>query len=633
MSGSDTDAFAVELADRQAKKRAYLRQSSACSSDSAKSNPKKRTNALKPYPSITHEVGLLDAPSYLNGANRARIQQELEEEVAAKEAQARVRRAKADYGSSNVSYTDHSLAELEKMAEEDQEEIARVASKSSNLKGTFQKALKCRAASLRGIIGELVHRTTTDEVRQLQKRVDCLTKEVSDLHTKLAEAVGRPVQAPPSAMAVELSSSSLEETIRRIMMEERAFTRACIAGIEDRLLPEKRVRPPLAADRTVSASAAPPDVMAPPPPPTPKPAKGKGKGKKTVGRPATTDAAAPSSQTEDAFLPASTPSNEWTEVVRRKKKKRGAKKSVLPAASANVPSGSSKGTSKGEKTAPKPNRRKLVPPKTAAVVVTLTTDAKEKGETYESVLKRARTNANPAALGIGLVKCRRTQTGARLFEFPGAQGGANADLFANKLQEVIADVVKVARPTKTVTLELTDLDDSVTKEEVLAAVAFAGGCDVAAIQGGAIKPGRGGLGAIRLKCPIVAAKAVLAKRRLPVGFCVAVVRALEDRPFRCFRCFGIGHTRALCPSRVDRSELCCRCGEAGHKASECSAATPRCAVCTASGRPAGHVMGGKQCNPPPRKGQAQVPTRPAAAAVTATPVTAPATEGESAMIT
>ncbi|XP_046976396.1 uncharacterized protein LOC124542500 [Vanessa cardui] len=561
------------------------------------------------------KAGLLEAEFgvFLGFSQEARIQQELEEEVAAKEAQARVRRAKADYGSSNVSYTDHSLAELEKMAEEDQEEIARVASKSSNLKGTFQKALKCRAASLLGIIGELVHRTTTDEVRQLQKRVDCLTKEVSDLHTKLAEAVGRPVQAPPSAMAVELSSSSLEEAIRRIMMEERAFTRACIAGIEDRLLPEKRVRPPLAADRTVSASAAPPDVMAPPPPPTPKPAKGKGKGKKTVGRPATTDAAAPSSQTEDAFLPASTPSNEWTEVVRRKKKKRGAKKSVLPAASANVPSGSSKGTSKGEKTAPKPNRRKLVPPKTAAVVVTLTTDAKEKGETYESVLKRARTNANPAALGIGL-------------------GGANADLFANKLQEVIADVAKVARPTKTVTLELTDLDDSVTKEEVLAAVAFAGGCDVAATQGGAIKPGRGGLGAIRLKCPIVAAKAVLAKRRLPVGFCVAVVRALEDRPFRCFRCFGIGHTRALCPSQVDRSELCCRCGEAGHKASECSAATPRCAVCTASGRPAGHVMGA-QCNPPPRKGQAQVPTRPAAAAVTATPVPAPATEGESAMIT
>ncbi|KOB58054.1 Gag-like protein, partial [Operophtera brumata] len=139
-------------------------------------------------------------------------------------------------------------------------------------------------------------------------------------------------------------------------------------------------------------------------------------------------------------------------------------------------------------------------------VVTLTAEAAEQGETYESVLKRARTNADPTQLGISKVACRRTQTGARIFEFSGTQGGANADLFASKLREVIADVAKVARPVKSAALEVTDLDDSVTKEEVLAAVAAIGGCDVAAVQGRGIRPGRGGMGTIRLECPVTAAK-------------------------------------------------------------------------------------------------------------------------------
>lgn len=636
----ETDTGSTMTDAGQSRKRAFLKEAGSGSSDAAKSRPKRKPKARKRPPAIagTHNVGLEDAQRQLNLAQRAQLQQDLEEQVAAKEQRARVSRAKSGYGASRVIYSDFSLGELERMAQEDAEEIAGLASKSSNLKGTFQKSLKCRAASMRGIIQELVQRTATDETRQLQAKLDHLQSEVSQLHKKLSEVTARPSQADqrpaaeaaarpskanprPAAgtsarpsqaetrSAAEGPSSNLEDIIRKVIMEERAFTRACFEGIEDRLLPEKRLRPPLAAD-------------------------------KRPGKPG------PSSQREDAQLPATTPSNSWTEVVSKGKGK-AKKKARMAAASAApdaTPSGPSQGTGKGKgkgkgrksapaaaapaaKRAPAGGKKPLVPPKTAAVVVTLTAEAAERGETYESVLTRARPNADPTQLGIGAVTCRRTQTGARIFEFPGAQGGANADLFANKLREVIADAAKVVRPVRSAALEVTDLDDSVTKAEVVAAIAAIGGCDVTAVQGRDIRPGRGGMGAIRLECPVTAAKAVLAKGRLPVGLSSCRVRALEDQPLRCFKCFGIGHTRALCPSKVDRADTCYRCGKEGHKSASCKVPTPRCAVCAASGLPAGHIMKGRNCNPPLKKGKVQAPTPPAAATAAPEEGTSAADEG------
>ncbi|KAF9803451.1 hypothetical protein SFRURICE_005255, partial [Spodoptera frugiperda] len=302
--------------------------------------------------------------------------------------------------------------------------------------------------------------------------------------------------------------------------EERAFTRACFAGIEDRLLPEKRIRPPLAADRAPVAMPAPATVPSTSgQPQAPKPSKGKGKGKKSQAAAplapsasgdaqvelGTVQAAPPLSQQDDVREPSATsPTETWTEVVKRGKKKK-----------AGV---------------------KLAAPRSAAVTVTITPEAAERGETYESVLTRARGFADPIQLGIGPIKCRRTQTGARLFEFPGAAGSQNADLFAAKLREGIADVAKVARPVKSATLEVVDLDDSVSVNEVVAAIAAAGGCSVEAVHGRPIRTGRRGLGTTRVDCPVTAAKAVLkrTKGRLLIGFSSAVVRALEEQPLRCF---------------------------------------------------------------------------------------------------
>ena len=98
--------------------------------------------------------------------------------------------------------------------------------------------------------------------------------------------------------------------------------------------------------------------------------------------------------------------------------------------------------------------------------MTLTTSAVEQGVTYESVLKRARTTlGDKAAEGV---RCRITATGARLFEFPGAESAPVADSFAAKLRGVVTDVATVARPQKRTTVIVGGLDESVTAQEVVA---------------------------------------------------------------------------------------------------------------------------------------------------------------------
>uniref|UniRef100_A0A2A4K1Z8 CCHC-type domain-containing protein n=1 Tax=Heliothis virescens TaxID=7102 RepID=A0A2A4K1Z8_HELVI len=566
--GSDySDAESVMSGSTsRSRKRAFLRRNSGGSADAAE----------KP-------------------AKRAVMQADLEDSNASKEKRARIARAKPGCAASSVLYAEHSVEEMERIALEDQQEILEVASKSSNLKGTFQKALKCRAASLLGIVKEMAQRTTSDETRQLQAKVDRLQKEVSALHERVAELMARPESTSEDPVTMP-PPSNLEDIIRKVVTEERTFTRACFAGIEDRLLPEKRLRPPLAADKPSVPGPSTAQAQSEQPK-----GKGKGKGKKT-SLAALTAQSVPQSQREDPLLPSTTPSNDpWIKVVPRKRKGKGKKSAPMPPTA--------------KPTASAGKRTKLPPPpKTAAVVVTLTPEAAERGETYESVLRRARTSVDPAQLGAGRVTCRKSQTGARIFEFSGAQGGTKADLFASKLKEAVEDTAKVVRPVKCVTLEVTDLDDSVTQEEVVAAVAAVGGCAVAAVKGRAIRPGRRGMGTMRMECPVVAAKAVLAKGRLPVGLSSGGVRALENEPMRCFKCFGIGHTRALCPSTIERRELCFRCGKEGHRSATCEATTPRCAVCAASGRPAGHIMTGRTVKhrrwyglllPPPLEPQSQ----------------------------
>lgn len=230
------------------------------------------------------------------------------------------------------------------------------------------------------------------------------------------------------------------------------------------------------------------------------------------------------------------------------------------------------------------------------------------GITYAQAITKAKNEVKLQDLGIVGLKIKKTATGARILEVPGERNGEKADLLAAKMRSVLGEMANVSRPTKCVALRISDLDDSVDSEEITAAVAAKGGCPSEQIKVGAIRAGPGGLGIVLVRCPIVAAKTISESGRLLVGWTSARVRVLDAPPMRCYKCMGIGHVRAMCPSDKDRSGICFRCAEVGHKAAECDA-KPKCAICSEAKVPAGHTMGGRNCSPPIMKGKKAHETR------------------------
>ncbi|XP_063617207.1 uncharacterized protein LOC134790368 [Cydia splendana] len=205
----------------------------------------------------------------------------------------------------------------------------------------------------------------------------------------------------------------------------------------------------------------------------------------------------------------------------------------------------------------------------------------------------------------GGLRFRRAATGACILEVPGASSGEKADKLAEAIQQQIgAEKVRVSRPTKTVDIRVTGLDESVSAEEVVAAVTRTGECTVDMVKAGEIRQGFSGLGTVWVQCPIAAAKKIVAGGRLLVGWVSAQVKLLEKRPLRCFRCFRNGHVRAQCQAETDRSESCFQCGKEGHKAAQCTAA-PHCAECAAAGKPSEHRISSKACTAPKTAGKSR----------------------------
>ncbi|XP_026323043.1 uncharacterized protein LOC113232503 [Hyposmocoma kahamanoa] len=149
-------------------------------------------------------------------------------------------------------------------------------------------------------------------------------------------------------------------------------------------------------------------------------------------------------------------------------------------------------------------------------------------------------------------------------------------------------------------LRVTGLDDSISANDVTAAVAQAGGCPTGAVSVGDVRLDRRGLGTAWVRCPIAAAKKINQGGRLQVGWVSAQVKVLQQKPMTCYRCLEKGHVRGQCESAVDRSDLCYRCGKPGHKSTGCLA-EPHCALCEAAKKPAAHKIGSNICTAPSSK--------------------------------
>nr|XP_049702273.1 nuclear receptor corepressor 2-like [Helicoverpa armigera] len=473
----------------------------------------------------------------------------------------------------------------------------------------FGLAPKSELAKLQEQVARL-----TANLGSLVEENRCLRAEIERMREQETERSGATSRQP--------QSSPGESQVLALVRREMAAFQARFSVLEGRVL-----RPPLAAPKpqaaqrasyATAAASAPsePPVAVPIGPPRRAAAQRKPKAATVVRAqrtPVPPPAPVPSSSQVARRPPKPTPSattspptqSEWQVVGEKKKRGKAARKKA-----------------QRQRRKERAVAAQLRAPKSAAVVLTLQPDAVKRGVSYRDVLAKAKEAVDLAELGIteGL-RLRVTATGARMLEVPGAASGPTADALAERLRASIsADDARVSRPYKCADLRIMGLDDSVTTEEVVAAVARTGGCSADEVKAGTLRPDFRGTSTVTVSCPVTAAKTIVDGRRLLVGWVSAQVKLLDPRPLRCFRCHVGHHVGVRCTSEVDRSALCFRCGQPGHKAASCSA-TPHCTACAAAGRPAEHRAGCKTCTPPVKtrgKGRPSVVATAAAPAAAAT---------------
>jgi len=200
------------------------------------------------------------------------------------------------------------------------------------------------------------------------------------------------------------------------------------------------------------------------------------------------------------------------------------------------------------------------------------------------------------SLGIEDVRARRGLAGSYVLEVPGLtkeDRGSKAVALAAEMRGVFAEDLSVRIDRPSAAIRVRGIDEAVTAEEVVAAIADRGVAKHEEIKVSISRPANG-MGVALVRCPVRAADDLVTAARLRIGWTSARVELAVARPSYCFKCWGEGHVAARCSNAEDRSRICYRCGTAGHTASSCRAA-PRCLPCAEAGKRADHRMGGAGC--------------------------------------
>ncbi|XP_045539741.1 neurofilament heavy polypeptide-like [Papilio machaon] len=644
MESLDQEGAGRFWSEGRGQKRPRDKELSGSSTDTPAKGVHKRRGRGRP-PTTGEYVGLAAAKESLRKATEAEMRARAEAELLDSVLEARkTRSALVTAGPSNAApleVEEDTATTVLKRIGSSLDVVERVAKKSSNLKGTFVRALQDAVSAIKEDVAGLAQRSVSDETRalqadnaRLQADMASLRKELNEMRQEMERVrkqgsanalMDTTMEAVPVRPPQPQPETSLEDICRTVMVQVGGMLNARLASLEDRLLPERNLRPPLASDkkketRTYATATAEPTPVpslgaqktagtkVPPVPAQPGPSgltrqapngpkkknkkdSKKGAKKKEKTRPSTSENSKSSPVAPVApsnVAPPRRPPNpdaleeNWVTVGRNGKAQRQKSKAAPTQAPTSAP-------------APRPQRLKV--PRSSAVVVTLTEAAINKGLTYSSVLKEARSKLDlKEVIGIEAVQFRRAVTGATIIRIPGATSAPKADILAQKLQEIYQnDDIKVSRPEKMIDIKIEGLDDSTTPEEVKEAIVKKGTCAADQVRTGQLRQNRSGLFDIWAQVPVTVAKKIATGRFL-VGWVAAKVTIGRPRELRCYRCMQQGHAASQCEAE-DRSQLCYKCGQEGHKAASCPS-QPNCILCAAAGKDAKHRLGSLNCSAP-----------------------------------
>lgn len=137
-------------------------------------------------------------------------------------------------------------------------------------------------------------------------------------------------------------------------------------------------------------------------------------------------------------------------------------------------------------------------------------------------------------------------SGTTIIEISGPDNVEKTDRLAAEMQKILLGEALVTRPNIRGEIRLSGLDESITTDEVRAAVASEGSCKPEEIKIGKIGRTRAGVGIVWVQCPKASAVALADKKRTQIGWTSARVELLQTRPMQCHKCWQIGHVRERC---------------------------------------------------------------------------------------
>ncbi|XP_070144868.1 uncharacterized protein [Drosophila kikkawai] len=189
---------------------------------------------------------------------------------------------------------------------------------------------------------------------------------------------------------------------------------------------------------------------------------------------------------------------------------------------------------------------------------------------YADMLKLVKTEPSLQGLKDNVQGLRRTANGGLLLRMQKPQDPSTQQLQA-ALRTAISDKAEVAVMQETVQVEIRDLDEMTSGEEVTMALFAGEDSDIASNAAPRMRKAFGGTQTATVNLRPDHARRLLDKGKIRIGWVVCRIRQKTELR-RCLKCMGYGHTSTRCRASDSVAKAtqnsCFRCGEEGHKPRE-----------------------------------------------------------------
>lgn len=241
---------------------------------------------------------------------------------------------------------------------------------------------------------------------------------------------------------------------------------------------------------------------------------------------------------------------------------------------------------KGKKEMKKQEPRKSKPKPDAILI------EKKGDKSYVELLTSVKNDPKLTEVAKAVSKIRRTQKGDLLIQL--SESGTKTAEFQQRLSEALGQQAVVKTLTHRVSLEIRDMDEATSKEEISAAIRAQFNVEEVPVSKISLRKGYGGTQTASFSLPAEDAKKLLEMGKIKIGWISSHIREVTAVS-KCFKCLEFGHIAKQCKSEEDRSKLCRKCGTEGHIAKNCNNA-PLCMFCRSDPtKDAKHIAGSGKC--------------------------------------